>query len=158
MVEISLPFFVFMCYTCREFILELIVMKATDRARIILYRCHEKGLEVLLISPNLLQDDSVWRLPTGKVGEVIELDPIELRRCEQVGCHNIAIEADWHQIPSVRGIIKHDVRRLGKKVKTLSEYSYLNVKEALKEVMPEEYAAIKELKDILTDRMQARMI
>ena len=133
-------------------------MKATDKARIILYRCHEKGLEILLINPDLLQDDSVWRLPTGKIDELHQLNPIELRRCEELGCHNVAVEADWHQIPSVRGIIKHDVKRLGKKVKTLSEYSYLNVKEALKEVMPQEYAAIKELKDILTDRMQASLI
>ena len=133
-------------------------MKATDKARIILYRCHEKGLEVLLINPNLHQDKSVWRLPTGMAKEISHLNPLELSRCEQLGCQNIALEADWHHIPSIRGIIKHDVRRLGKKVKSISEYSYLNVKEALKEVIPEEYAAIKELKDILTDRMQASLI
>ena len=62
---------------------------------------------------------------------------------------SIAIEADWHQIPSVRGIIRHDVERLKAKV---SNCSYVCVKEALKEVMPEEYEALKELKDIITDR------
>ncbi len=133
-------------------------MNAKDKARIILYRCHEKGLEVLLIKPDLHKDGSIWKLPRGNYGKLNQLDPIELARCEKEGCHNMAIEADWHQIPSVRGILKHDFLRLGNKVKSISEYSYINVKEALKEVLPEEYAAIKELKDILTDRMQASMV
>ncbi len=133
-------------------------MNAKDKARIIIYRCHEKGLEVLLIKPNLHKDGSIWKLPTANYERLDQLDPIELASCEKEGCLNMAIEADWHQIPSIRGILKHDFLRLGNKVKSISECSYLNVKEALKEVLPEEYAAIKELKDILTDRMQASMI
>lgn len=139
-------------------------MKATDKARIILYRCHEKGLEVLLIQPELKNDKGIWRLPTTAIDNVDLNDSIRLEDESAPSANpmvTLAVEADWHQIPSIRGIIKHDVHRLGskiKKVSNLSQFKYLDVKEALKTVMPEEYQALKELKDILLDRNQASFI
>jgi len=73
----------------------------------------------------------------------------------------MAVEADWHQIPSIRGIIKHDAIRLGTKIKqvsNLSQFKYHSVKDALQRVMPQEYQALKELKDILLDKNQASFI
>jgi len=139
-------------------------MKATDKARIILYRCHEKGLEVLLIRPDLKEDKGIWRLPTAEmedlnISESIRLND-ELREGE-ASVITMAVEADWHQIPSIRGIVKHDVKRLGskiKKVSKLSQFKYHNVKDALKEVLPNEYQVLKELKDILLDKNQASYI
>ena len=137
-------------------------MKVLDQVRVVIYRFHEAGLEVFLINPELHTDKDVWRLPSGADSielkgnnyNVIELDDTTGNNGETV--KNLAIEADWHEIPSIRGIIKHDVKRLKNKVKEvlpcLEQGSYVAVKEAIKKTMPQEYAALKELKDILTDR------
>ena len=130
---------------------KVIEVGVLDKVRLVIYRCHEKGLEVLLINPNLKQDPSVWkRLPMASL-EAGNSPAIQLETVDATGnkVKSIAIEADWHQIPSVRGIIRHDVERLKAKV---SNCSYVCVKKALKEVMPDEYEALKELKDIITDR------
>ena len=136
-------------------------MKVLDQVRVVIYRFHEAGLEVFLINPELHNKD-IWRLPSGADSNelkdynynVIELDDTTGNNGETV--KNLAIEADWHEIPSIRGIIKHDVKRLKNKVKEvlpcLEQGSYVAVKEAIKKTMPQEYAALKELKDILTDR------
>ncbi len=140
-------------------------MNVFDSARLILYRCHEKGLEVLLIKPDLKEDDSVWKIPNGYF-DTASLDGIELSEEKDASgfiVRTIAVEADWHEIPSVRGIIKHDLKRLKKKVKnkvlpTFDNCNYISVKEALKEVLPDEYQALKELKDIIVDRNLMRSI
>jgi len=137
-------------------------MKVLDQVRIVIYRFHEAGLEVFLINPELHEDKQIWRLPEGADTQilnenqykVIELDDTLDQQGSPV--KNYAIEADWHEIPSIRGIIKHDVKRLKNKVKEvlpcLEQGSYVAVKEAIKKTMPQEYKALKELKDILTDR------
>ena len=137
-------------------------MKVLDQVRVVIYRFHEAGLEVFLINPELHNDKDIWRLPSGADStelkhnnyNVIELDDTQSNDGATV--KNLAIEADWHEIPSIRGIIKHDVKRLKNKVKEvlpcLEQGSYVGVKEAIKKTMPQEYAALKELKDILTDR------
>jgi len=137
-------------------------MKVLDQARLVIYRFHEAGLEVFLINPELHEDKEIWRLPEG-AGQtiidgnqynVIELD--DTLDTNGLPVKNYAIEADWHEIPSIRGIIKHDVKRLKNKVKKvlpcLEQGTYVAVKEAIKKTMPQEYQALKELKDILTDR------
>ncbi len=142
-------------------------MNVLDSVRIVLYRCHEKGLEVLLINPELKEDPQIWRrLPEGTVNieeweERIDLD--SYKDAEGNVMRTIAIEADWHEIPSVRGIIKHDMKRLGNKVKkvitpTLENCNYVSVKKALQVVLPHEYQALKELKDIIIDRNLSRSI
>ena len=142
-------------------------MNVLDSVRIVLYRCHEKGLEVLLINPELKGDPQIWRrLPEGTVNieeweERIDLD--SYKDADGNVMRTIAIEADWHEIPSVRGIIKHDMKRLGNKVKkvitpTLENCNYVSVKKALQEVLPHEYQALKELKDIIIDRNLSRSI
>ena len=137
-------------------------MKVLDQARIVIYRFHEAGLEVFLINPELHQDKEIWRLPEGADTKILnenQYNVIELDDTldpEGTPVKNYAIEADWHEIPSIRGIIKHDVKRLKNKVKEvlpcLEQGSYVAVKEAIKRTMPQEYKALKELKDILTDR------
>jgi len=136
-------------------------MNVLDKVRLVIYRFHEKGLEVFLINPELENDPEIWNLPMGSVKtqlglegkELIKLGITELDGSELT---TYAIEADWHQIPSVRGIIKHDVKRVKNKIqKTLpkvEEGAYFCVKEAIKKVMPNEYKMLKELKDIMLDR------
>lgn len=136
-------------------------MSVLDQARLVIYRFHEAGLEVFLINPKLHKDPEAWKLPEGVLKslsennyQVIELDDIKGSDGETL--KTIAIEADWHEIPSIRGIIKHDVKRVKNKIKEvlpcLEEGTYFAVKDAFKKVLPKEYAALKELKDILIDR------
>lgn len=139
-------------------------MNTTDKVRYIIYRCHEKGLEVFLINPELDKDKEIWRLPNGYLeshdySNSIELDGLCDHNGDQI--KTVALEADWHQIPSIRGIIKHDVKRLKSKIKKISGLegcSYLHVKDALKQVMPQEYQVLKELKDIIVDRNMVSVI
>ena len=137
-------------------------MKVFDKVRIVIYRFHEKGLEVFLINPELDSDPQAWKLPVGSIQEKLRFEDQEFLDLgiteEQDGSQlkTLAIEADWHQIPSVRGIIKHDVKRVTNKIKKtipkVEEGAYFCVKEAVKKVLPNEYKMLKELKDIMLDR------
>lgn len=135
-----------------------------NHARVIIYRINKKGLEIFLVN----NEEKGWKVPQGVIDQqksanltdnetVIELDPVE-GTPQKV----YAIEGDWHEIPSIRGIIKEDVRIVKDKIKEkfpeLEEGTYFAVKEAVKKVMPEEYAMLKELKDVILDRNQARYI
>ena len=100
-------------------------MDVLDVARIMIYRMHEKGLEIFLIKPQLDNDPDIWKLPQGYRNsshdqeslEIINLDSIKDEEGKQ---HNyIAVEGDWHDIPSIRGIIKHDFKRAKRKIKEL---------------------------------------
>ena len=90
---------------------------------------------------------------------MIELEPINK---DGVSDKVLAIEGDWHEIPSIRAMIKDDVRIVAnhviQKLPEIEEGTYYTVKEAFKKVLPEEYASLKELKDILIDRNQAKYI
>lgn len=137
-------------------------MHVFDTVRIIIYRCHEKGLEVFLINDDLESDPDVWLLPSGRletqikesIKSLIELDHVYEDEGEKV--KTIALEADWHEIPSVRGLVKHDVKLVKSKIKevlpNIEKGAYFCVKEAFKKVLPNEYQALKELKDIMLDR------
>jgi len=138
------------------------VMSVLDQVRIVIYRFHEKGLEVFLLNSTLEEAPDVWKLPSGSIREqlkqqikgLIQLDDVQNEVGEQVPIY--AIEADWHEIPSVRGMIKHDVKRLTRKINStlpdIEHGTYFCVKEAFKKTLPNEYKAVKELKDILLDR------
>jgi len=68
----------------------------------------------------------------------------------------IAVEGDYHDIPSIRAMIKEDVRIVKRQIKTavpgLEHGAYCAVKDAFKKVLPQEYAALKELKDVVMDK------
>jgi len=133
-------------------------MSVFDYARIIIYRFHEKGLEVLLINNEFENDPNIWLLPSGrletqikkKIKSIIELDDTINEKGEQI--KTIAVEADWHEIPSVRGLIKHDVKRVSNKIIKLEQGTYFHMKEAFKKVLPKEYRVLKELKDVLFEK------
>ncbi len=139
-------------------------MTVLDGVRVILYRCHEKGLEILLVNHEMASDPHIWKLPNLLVESndemTIELDDIKNESGQTI--KTIAIEADWHDIPSIRGMIKYDVKLVKTKIKksipVLEKGAYFTIKEAFKKVMPQEYKALKELKDILLDRNLATNI
>ncbi|MBK9213826.1 MAG: hypothetical protein IPQ18_10145 [Saprospiraceae bacterium] len=132
-----------------------------DQVKLIIYRFKEKGLEVFMV--NDLKNE--WELPEGgsehfqphrmiDQGKVIHLDPI--KQADGQLLHAYAIEGDWHEIPSIRGMIYDDVHFVKNKIvnaiPTLDEGTFLQAKEAFKKARPQEYAFLKELKDILCDR------
>ncbi len=134
-------------------------MGVLDKVRIVIYRCHEKGLEVFLLSSDLENDPDIWRLPSGESirdkfsihqNQMIELEPIQDDKGNNVKTY--AIEADWHEIPSIRGMIKHDLKLVKSTIKEIEKGTYVSVKEAFKKVLPNEYRALKELKDIILDK------
>ncbi len=138
------------------------IMSVLNLARVIIYRFHEKGLEIFLINNEMDKDADIWKLPKGMAEQLnnegklnyIDLDTIEDENGNTI--KTLAIEGDWHDIPSIRGMIKHDIRLVKSIVKEnlpgSEKGAYFAIKEAFKKVMPQEYNALKELKDILLDR------
>ena len=138
-------------------------MSVLDIARIIIYRFHEKGLEIFLINNEMENDEDIWQLPKGLTANMAsnmhQNSIIDLEISEEIDGKTIktlAIEGDWHDIPSIRGMLKYDVKLVKSIVKeTLpgsEKGTYFAVKEAFKKVLPHEYKALSELKDILFDR------
>ncbi len=136
-------------------------MGTLDKVRFIIYRCHEKGLEIFLVNSDLENDPDIWKIPQGDFinqkfnsNNLIELDPLQDEEGNITRAY--AIEGDWHDIPSIRGMIKHDIKLVKSKVKEvlpdIEKGTYFAMKEAFKKVLPHEYAALKELKDIIMDR------
>lgn len=142
-------------------------MSVLDLARIIIYRFHEKGLEIFLLD-DYIDDQELSKLPIGFLDKedafdgdhTINLDTQFLKDGKKIKAY--AIEGEWHDIPSVRKLIKSDVKLVKHKIKEVLPESekggYYAVKEAFKKLMPEEYKAVKELKDILTDRNLTKYI
>ncbi len=141
-------------------------MSVIDLARIIIYRFHEKGLEIFLMKNEMENDPEIWRIPEGVIHELnmkencIGLESFTDKDGRQI--KTLAIEGDWHDIPSIRGMLKHDVKLVKSIVKEnlpgIEKGGFFAVKEAFKKVMPEEYNSLKELKDILFDRNSVRNI
>jgi hypothetical protein len=138
-------------------------MSVLDLARVVIYRFHEKGLEIFLINNDMDLDTDIWKIPegvtqqlkdTGRIKDFINLE----HTVDESGrtIKTIAIEGDWHDIPSIRGMLKHDIKLVKSIVKEnlpgSEKGAYFAVKEAFKKVMPQEYKALKELKEILFDR------
>lgn len=136
-------------------------MSVFDLVRIVVYRCHEKGLEVFLINSELENDPQVWKVTKAQFDNLNKSKGVDLIQLESTSDEGqkiatYAIEGDWHDIPSIRGLLKHDVRLVKETIKEIvpgiENGAYVAVKEAVKKVMPNEYKAIKELKDIILDR------
>jgi len=136
-------------------------MSILDAARLVVYRFHQKGLEIFLVNSDLENDPDVWRLPdcdADKMSDNLEShDFIEVAMDEDVpGQRLVAVEGDWHTIPSMRGLIKHDIKVAKSIAKDMvpgiEKGAFFAFKEGLKKTMPGEYKALKELKEILVDR------
>jgi hypothetical protein len=138
-------------------------MSVLDLARIVIYRFHEKGLEIFLINNEMDKDGDIWKIPQGitntmeeegMLKNIIDLDPTIDEQGRTI--KTVAIEGDWHDIPSIRGMLKHDVKLIKSIVKEnlpgSEKGAYFAVKEAFKKVLPHEYKALKELREILYDR------
>ncbi len=131
-------------------------MDIKDKVRLIIYRFRERGLEVLLVP-----DDNQWNLPEAPSSgsnhtvlmeddRLISLDPVhpEDGTTEKA----LAVEGDWHDIPSLKAMLYEDAMSLKGKIEELEHGSFVAVKEAIKKVLPHQYQLLKELKEVLVDR------
>ena len=142
-------------------------MGVLDIARLIIYRMHEQGLEIFLINNEMENDPDIWSIPkTSNVGIIDQLDNASFETIdltsEKTGPKTLAVEGDWHDIPSIRGMLKHDIR-LAKKIihermPELEKGGFFAMKECFKKLLPHEYEALNELKDIITDRNSVKNI
>ena len=136
-------------------------MSVFDSIKLVIYRVHEKGLEVFLLN----EEDEQWEMPEGWLDDkldqdnMIELDPIEengkVKRA-------VAIEGDWHDIPSIRKLIKNDVTKFKDKLKSIlpaqAKGSFVAVKEAVGKVVPNDNRFINELKEIISEKNLTKYI
>ena len=139
-------------------------MTVFDTVRIVVYRFHEKGLEIFLVNSDLEEEN--WRIPFAHIAKYQDKDAemdyrfISLETDVQPdGTSSItcAIEGDWHDIPSIRKLIKEDIKLVSSKIEmidkiALEKGTFFAIKEAFKKVMPNEYKVLHELKDILLHR------
>ncbi len=143
-------------------------MKSNEQVDVIIYRVRESGLEVFLV--NQASDGSLAAPFSDETASerftahCIELDPVADANGDTRKA--IAIEADWHEIPSLRALVYEDYRVAKEKARLHIKHlvvdfengTYVAVKEAFKRVLPQQYAFLKELKDIIADKNQAKSI
>lgn len=139
-------------------------MKEQEKTNLIIYRVRDKGLEVFLVPPD--KEGDGWQIPQGdnvavsslplkSKDELIELDPVS--QDDGILEQAYAVEGDWHDIPSMKSILKHDVAFMKgailKMVPDMMEKgAFFAIKEAFKKVLPHQYEQLKELKEIIVDR------
>lgn len=129
------------------------------KANLIIYRLREKGLEVFLVNSSDEGED--WGLPKADLAEekpqylvdeerLISLDPVtsDIGDSEEA----LAVEGDWHDIPSLKAMLQEDAMYLKDKIKEMEKGTFFAIKEAFKKVLPHQYEFLKELKDIIIDR------
>lgn len=137
-------------------------MNLKEKANLIIYRFRERGLEIFLEN-----DDEQWGIPNGKLPQeapeelvsedkIIELDPVTQDNGDKEEAW--AVEGDWHEIPSLKNMLYEDAIQLKDKLKSMDNGGFFVVKEALKKVMPHQYAFLKELKDTLIERNSTKDI
>ena len=138
-------------------------MQKDDKTNLLIYRHGKEGLEVFLVNDE--ENQGQWSMPKGNADqakaislsaeEAIELDPVE--EVDGVFEQAYAVEADWHDIPSIKSILKHDAKFMKKTIKQMvpdmmSKGAFVAVKEAFKKVLPHQYKQIKEIKEILLEK------
>jgi len=132
-------------------------MSLSKKVSLIIYRFRERGLEVFLVN----NEEKHWEIPQGELEtehsesimsdeRTIELDPVKHQDGEEMEA--LAVEGEWHDIPSLKGMIIKDAAFLKDKFKEMEQGTFITVKDAFKKVLPHQYAFLKELKEVLRDR------
>lgn len=145
-------------------------MQEQEPINVFIYRIREKGLEVYIrdgSGPEATDKirsalHTLERLPE----RIRQEHCIELQGEHQDAPKAIAVEADWHELPSLRALIYEDYRVAKEKaVQHLLHWmpsgekgAFVAIKEVLKQVMPEQYAFLKELKDVILEQNQTKYI
>ena len=127
-------------------------MGLRKKARLIIYRFRERGLEVFLT-----QQSDEWGLPGGELKtdnpDHISLEPAADRE------EAIAVEGDWHEIPSLKQMLYEDAGELKERLKELESGTFLTIRDALKNrLSPGQVQFLRELVEVVTDRNSVRDI
>lgn len=142
-------------------------MPNNEQVDVIIYRVRETGLEVFLVNPDqnnadndALQAPDYIDVQSALMSNCIELEPVTDANGDARKA--IAIEADWHEIPSLRALMYEDYRVAKEKAKqhirNIEHGAYVAVKEAFKRIMPAQYAFLKELKEVLVEKETTKYI
>ncbi len=139
-------------------------MELSKTASLIIYRIRERGLEVFMLDHDKTEGN--WKLPNHQVSQAtalpleqpekyIALDPVHQSdgKLEE----GLAVEGDWHDIPSLKSLLMEDVEFVKEQIKqmgndAIEKGAFVAIKEAFKRVAPHQYEMLKELKDIVSDR------
>ncbi len=138
-------------------------MSLREKVNLFIYRFAEKGLEIFLMNseageylnvPNSNTEESAKLNKISQTNNIIQLE--QTTSNEGNIERNVAVEADWHEIPSLKHLLKEDVHFVADKLFQLLPDSekgdYVSVKDTIKRVLPHQYQAIKELKEILIEK------
>lgn len=141
-------------------------MELSRKINLFIYRFRERGLEVFLVNQ---EDEASWSVPQEAPenepvsetrfddGSLIELDPVtpDNGTAEKAW----AVEADWHEIPSLRAMLYKDALDLKDKLfDEMEGGAFFAAKEAFKKLLPHQYQQLKELVEILADRNSTKNI
>lgn len=137
-------------------------MNLKEKAKLIIYRFRERGLEIFLVP-----EEDQWQFPQGPDADekaqvlmqedrLIALDPVHKADGETEQAY--AVEGDWHDIPSLKGMLYEDAVAIKEKIAALEQGSFVAIKEAIKRALPHQYQLLKELKEVLVDRNLTRNI
>lgn len=122
-------------------------------ASLIIYRFRERGLEVFLTHQS---DD--WGLPGGEVKMDSDKDYIELEPSEDRE-EAVAIEGDWHEIPSLKQMLYEESGELKERLKEIEQGAFVSIKDALKQSLSAgQVEFLRELRDVIADRNSVRDI
>ncbi len=139
-------------------------MSLFDKANLLIYRLGKRGLEVFLLPKDR---DDLHAFPQSesfnlmKTNDLIELEPLSDDAVDVKRAY--AVEAEWHEIPSLKSLIKKDLQSTAEKIIDFIPSddqlgSFVTIKDAFKKVLPSQYAYLKELKDIIKERNSIRDI
>lgn len=129
-------------------------MSLRKKASLIIYRFRERGLEVFLLNRS-----NEWGLPEGEIESELpaDRDPIALDPSTEEQREGLAVEGDWHEIPSLKAMLYQDATVLKEKLKEAEGGAYLTIREALeRKLSPAQFQFLRELKEILVDRNSVR--
>ena len=131
------------------------IMSISEKVNLVIYRFQKKGLEIFLVN----EKDAKWDIPKTVAlpfpeEEIIELDPVEIADGQVE--KGLAVEGDWHDIPSLKSLIAQDAMNVKDKIKKvipeLQKGKFVVIKDAFKIVLSHQHKMLEELKEILTDR------
>jgi hypothetical protein len=149
-------------------------MSVNEQVDVFIYRVRETGLEVFLVNKEeqKLSELATWQAISAaentperlSQSNCIELEPVT--DANGTSRKAIAVEADWHELPSLRALIYEDYRvakeKAREKIKNLipemEKGAFFAVKEAFKRVLPEQYAFLKELREVLIEKNSTKYL
>ncbi len=133
-------------------------MSMLETVRLVIYRIKEKGLEIFLVNTG-----DQWEFPEISESKAtptesnthIALDPVA-RMSDGNPEKAVAVEGDWHDIPSLKKLLQEDVNYVKGQISQISpeldKGTFFALNDAARKVLPGYDSFIKELKEIIRDR------